>query len=252
MTEPARKKSDLGVRTASAIAMLGLTAAAWVGGIELWRAFVIIVGVVCYGEFARLVIKAFAPALIRAIFLLFGALYVGLPVANLADQPISVLYHGTIPDGGKLIALAMLLAVLGIVVCTDIGAYFAGKIIGGPKIAPSISPSKTWAGLAGGMLAAGLWGLFALSLPQLLVDEGGPPLSRYGLAAFASGAALAVFAQAGDFGESWLKRKAGVKDSSNLIPGHGGVLDRIDGLLPVLWVYAIAGDWLIVQDWLAI
>ncbi|HEX5184443.1 MAG TPA: phosphatidate cytidylyltransferase [Allosphingosinicella sp.] len=105
---------------------------------------------------------------------------------------------------------------------TDICAYFAGRGIGGPKLAPSISPNKTWAGLIGGMAGALIvGGLFAwavdLEMPFLYL-----------------GALMAVLAQLGDLYESWVKRRAGAKDSSSLIPGHGGVLDRLDGLLPVI------------------
>jgi phosphatidate cytidylyltransferase len=104
---------------------------------------------------------------------------------------------------------------------TDIFAYFAGRAIGGPKLAPKVSPNKTWAGLAGGVIGAGLagWGvsaLFDLGLPFQWI-----------------GAPMAVVAQAGDLYESWVKRRAGVKDSGTLLPGHGGVLDRLDGLMPV-------------------
>lgn len=106
---------------------------------------------------------------------------------------------------------------------TDIGAYAAGRTIGGPKLAPRISPNKTWAGLAGGVMAAALCGwlvasldIFALGAPFLWL--GGP---------------MAIAAQLGDLYESWEKRRAGVKDSGALLPGHGGVLDRVDGLLPV-------------------
>jgi phosphatidate cytidylyltransferase len=104
---------------------------------------------------------------------------------------------------------------------TDIFAYFAGRAIGGPKLAPGISPNKTWAGLAGGVVGAGFagWGiawLFDLGFPFQWI-----------------GAPMAVVAQAGDLYESWVKRRAGVKDSGTLLPGHGGVLDRLDGLLPV-------------------
>jgi phosphatidate cytidylyltransferase len=104
---------------------------------------------------------------------------------------------------------------------TDIFAYFAGRAIGGPKLAPRISPNKTWAGLAGGMAGAGLagWGiawLFDLGFPFLWI-----------------GVPMAAAAQAGDLYESWVKRRAGVKDSGTLLPGHGGVLDRLDGLLAV-------------------
>jgi phosphatidate cytidylyltransferase len=104
---------------------------------------------------------------------------------------------------------------------TDIFAYFAGRAIGGPKLAPRISPNKTWAGLAGGVVGAGLagWGI------AWLFDLG-PPFQWIG-------APMAVLAQAGDLYESWMKRRAGVKDSGTLLPGHGGLLDRLDGLLPV-------------------
>jgi phosphatidate cytidylyltransferase len=110
---------------------------------------------------------------------------------------------------------------LAITWATDIFAYFAGRSIGGPKLAPRISPNKTWAGLAGGALGAGATGYviaFGLGLPGLFLY---------------TGAAMGLIAQAGDLYESWIKRKAGVKDSGSLLPGHGGVLDRLDGLLPV-------------------
>jgi len=96
--------------------------------------------------------------------------------------------------------------------------YFAGRSIGGPKLAPRISPSKTWAGLAGGVLAA-------LILGFLLHRFGGLPIQL----AAASGV-LAVAAQLGDLLESHMKRRAGVKDSGTLLPGHGGVMDRLDGV----------------------
>jgi phosphatidate cytidylyltransferase len=104
---------------------------------------------------------------------------------------------------------------------TDIFAYFAGRAIGGPKLAPKISPNKTWAGLIGGMVGASFCGwatawYFHLGSPFLWI-----------------GATMGLLAQLGDLYESWEKRRAGVKDSSNLIPGHGGVLDRLDGLLVV-------------------
>jgi phosphatidate cytidylyltransferase len=105
---------------------------------------------------------------------------------------------------------------------TDICAYFAGRGIGGPKLAPRISPNKTWAGLGGGALGA----LAVGAIAAYAFDLETPFLYLGGL--------MAVLAQAGDLYESWVKRRAGAKDSSNLIPGHGGVLDRLDGLLPVI------------------
>jgi phosphatidate cytidylyltransferase len=105
---------------------------------------------------------------------------------------------------------------------TDIFAYFAGRSIGGPKLAPRISPSKTWAGLIGGVAGAGLLGW----LIAIWLDLEAPfPYV---------GALMGLFAQAGDLFESWLKRRAGVKDSGTLLPGHGGALDRLDGYLPVV------------------
>jgi len=110
----------------------------------------------------------------------------------------------------------------------DIGAYFAGRGIGGPRLAPAISPNKTWAGLIGGMAAAavfgGLWA-WLLELPSILIWLTLP---------------FALGAQVGDLFESWLKRRAGVKDSGNWLPGHGGALDRLDGLVVVAVLTAAA------------
>lgn len=110
---------------------------------------------------------------------------------------------------------------LALVWATDIGAYFAGRAIGGPKLMPRVSPNKTWAGLIGGMVAALLAGL-------AFHHWGALPL---GLAL--ASPVLALVAQGGDLYESALKRRAGVKDSGTILPGHGGVLDRLDGLVPV-------------------
>jgi phosphatidate cytidylyltransferase len=124
-------------------------------------------------------------------------------------------------------ALPVLFIVL-VVCATDIGAYFAGRRIGGPKLAPAISPAKTWAGLAGGMLAAALIALISCSFT---------PYPATAVTAFFLGAFLAAIAQGGDLFESWIKRQADVKDSGTLIPGHGGLLDRIDGLVFAIPVY---------------
>ena len=121
-----------------------------------------------------------------------------------------------------------------IVWATDIGAFFAGRAIGGPKLAPSISPNKTIAGLVGGVVSAGLlsyaWAT-ATSLPFQLVWLAIP---------------FAVMAQVGDLFESGLKRRAGLKDSGTWLPGHGGLLDRLDGLVPVAVLTAalMASSWL--------
>ncbi len=113
----------------------------------------------------------------------------------------------------------------------DTGAFFIGRLIGGPKLAPTISPNKTWSGLAGGALAACAAGAaFALWLGRTSV----PILAGLSVV-------LALIAQGGDLGELFIKRFFGVKNSSGLIPGHGGVLDRLDGL-----VFAAMGAGLIV------
>ncbi len=246
-----QKKSDLGVRTASAIVMLLLVFAAWLGGAKIWSYFVCIVGLVCFWEFGRLVLRAFPKIWQRILGITFAAIYVSVPVREIADRPFSVLYHGDVPNGGVLVGAGLLIALIGVVIATDVGAYFSGRMIGGPKIAPKISPSKTWAGLLGGMICASLWSLYAVSLPRRLLGDTATVVqitSDYWLSALVSGAVLAIVAQAGDFFESWLKRRAGVKDSSRLIPGHGGVFDRIDGLLAVALISAITGNWLIFGE----
>lgn len=129
-----------------------------------------------------------------------------------------------IPEGRETV-----LWLMGIVWATDTGAYFAGRAIGGPRLAPKISPNKTWAGLIGGMLSAA--GIAAL-IGSFVGGASLGPLA-------ALGAGLAVVAQTGDLAESALKRHAGVKDSGRLIPGHGGILDRVDGLMPVAAVLVL-------------
>ncbi len=154
----------------------------------------------------------------QALWLAGGTLYIGLGV-------LSFLWLRSIPDQGRTVIFWL----LAVVWAVDIGAYFAGRGIGGPKLAPAISPNKTWAGLIGGAFCAALVsGIAAAWLQQPVVWM------------VLVGAGLAVVAQAGDFLESWCKRRFGVKDSSNIIPGHGGILDRVDGLLaalPLVFVY---------------
>lgn len=117
--------------------------------------------------------------------------------------------------------LSLLLWVFIVTWSTDIGAYFAGRAIGGPKLAPGISPNKTWAGLIGGVavatLAGGAWA-WTTDLPRATLVLA--PL-------------FAIGAQMGDLFESALKRRAGIKDSGTWLPGHGGALDRLDGLVVV-------------------
>jgi phosphatidate cytidylyltransferase len=255
---------DLGQRIASGAALaLVVLAALWAGGL-LFAIVVGTVGVVVTWEWGRVVRSAGVDAILiiqaaaviagallaawglaglglivvlvaaiisallafgqRGHMAAFGALYAGLPAVALVW-----LHRGD--NAGVLAVLFILLAVW----ATDTGAYFAGRLIGGPKLIPMVSPNKTWSGLAGGILAGGLVGVgFALARAELSLG--------YMLVA---GALLGVVSQAGDLLESALKREYGVKDASTLIPGHGGFMDRIDGLVAAVIasaIFAIAVD----------
>lgn len=246
--EPPRRRSDLGVRTLSAAVMLAVAGiAVWAGG-AVWIAFVCAIAVGVLWEWVRLSRVTTTDPAIRAAWNFAGMLYVGTGAAMLL-----FLRHPSF-------TLAPLLTVLATVIAVDVGAYFTGRTLRGPRIAPSISPSKTWSGLMGGVLGATL----ALFCAARLWQEGAIWLTVQGFAAdrascfdtapcwyltaravplFASclmsGILVAVCAQGGDFFESWMKRRAGVKDSGNLIPGHGGFFDRADGLLAVLFLLAL-------------
>ena len=203
--------TDLPVRALSAFVMLIVAAGAvWLGG-AWFDGFVLVLAIAALAEFARLVWRAHANTAWRLTGSAFGLFYIGLAAGTLIELPLDVV-----------------VGIIAIVIATDTGAYFSGRTIGGPKIAPRISPSKTWAGLLGGMTAASL-----VSFGFFYSNVGDRAFSWTGFTALLTGALLAVVAQAGDFLESWLKRRADMKDSSQLIPGHGGVLDRIDGLIPV-------------------
>ncbi|MFC5583509.1 phosphatidate cytidylyltransferase [Nitratireductor kimnyeongensis] len=146
-----------------------------------------------------------------------------------AATPTLALVHLRVDDTSGLLAILFLFAV---VWTTDIMAYFTGRTFGGAKLAPSISPGKTWSGAVGGTVFAVLAG-GAFTLHENAVHS----VETIALIAFI----LAVVSQVGDLFESALKRKNGVKDSSNLIPGHGGVMDRVDGLLAAaLALYVLA------------
>lgn len=143
--------------------------------------------------------------------------------AGLLYVPGCLLFALSVPMAGVITVLAVVMA-------TDTGAYYAGHMLGGPKIWPRVSPKKTWAGSLGGLAAA----LAASLICALWL--GGPGLGAW----LVLGVCLSLVSQMGDFIESGLKRACGVKDSGAILPGHGGLLDRIDGLLPALLAYALA------------
>ena len=226
-----KPRSDLGIRTLSSVAMMSVAIMAiWLGGYA-FMGLVIAIGLGVLFEFAKLVFGFAYSLLAKILWLLGGAIYVGLACFSL------ILF--STPVFGMTPAIMLISAVIG----TDIGAYFAGRSIGGPKIAPRISPSKTWSGLLGGMIGAGLMmviiqaGIYAFRDGE--AGDGDVYLAYGWFGLMLTGAALAVVAQMGDFFESWMKRRAGVKDSGRLIPGHGGLFDRTDGLIAVAFAAGV-------------
>lgn len=139
-----------------------------------------------------------------------GIVYAGLSAISLSEI-----------RGDDAVGFAAMLFVFAVVWSTDILAYFVGRAIGGPKLAPRISPGKTWSGAIGGAFF-GVVGGSAVALSFFQTVE---------IWVIAVALTLSVFSQSGDLFESFVKRRFGVKDSSHLIPGHGGVMDRVDGLV---------------------
>ncbi len=125
------------------------------------------------------------------------------------------------------IGLFLIVWTFAVVWCTDIAAYFTGRTLGGPKLMPSVSPKKTWSGALGGAAAGTAGGIAVWYLSPPAAGLGFGPVLAISLAA-------SIFSQAGDLFESAVKRRFGTKDSSRLIPGHGGFLDRLDGYWAVL------------------
>ena len=187
------------------------------------------------------IVAYFDAETLRPNWIAFGALGgLGLLIALLSLRPAlgwGLLYVG-IPSFAMLslswVWTVLVFWVFIVTWATDILAYFAGRAVGGPKLAPRISPNKTWAGLIGGAAGAALLGWLAaiwFEMEPIFHWLGGP---------------LGVIAQLGDLYESWVKRRAGVKDSGTILPGHGGVLDRLDGLLAAalaLTLLLMAGFW---------
>ena len=234
--QPAKGTSDLAVRFVSAVGMIGaVVIALWLGG-WFWIGFVILLAGLVLWEW-NLLARGFCKSPVaEVVWQFFGAIYVG--AAALAMIAVRNGWGFILGEGASAgyDAWAVLFAFIAPIVAVDVGAYFFGRLIGGPKIAPSISPSKTWAGFVGGALCA------AVVAVVVETTDFGPAAAMAGfsigslLGAVVAGIIIAVIAQGGDFFESWMKRRAGVKDSSNLIPGHGGVFDRLDGFIAVFFV----------------
>lgn len=241
--------SGLGIRAlASVVLAPAVLAAVWAGG-WFFAAMTIAGATIIYHEWRGMALAAsnsfetlavgllmvalgyFAQADVKhALFILAGLLVIGLPAALVWNKRWR--FAGIIYAGAPLVALvalrtdpeyglAALFWLFAMVWGTDIFAYFTGRLVGGPKIWPRISPKKTWAGLIGGVCAAAIAGAGAAHVMGTTSPV---------VLALVS-AALAIVAQAGDFLESAVKRHFHVKDSGTLIPGHGGLMDRVDGLV---------------------
>ncbi len=196
LAERGTRWADLRLRMASAAVLAPLVLlCAWHGG---WPFLILLAAALAglaweWGSMCRW----------RAVPLALGLLYAVIAMASLAVLR-------------SLFGAMGVFFILAVVWCSDIGAYGAGRFVGGRRLAPSISPGKTWSGAAGGLLAAMAGGMLTagINVSVMLVA-----------------ALLGVASQLGDLGESALKRRYGVKDSGRLIPGHGGMLDRLDGLM---------------------
>lgn len=206
--------NELAVRIVSGVIMIGIALAAALQGGDFFALLVAAAATAMFWEWWMLT-RSWGPRWTVA-----GFVYALLPA-------IALLWiRERFPDAADPNP-NLLLWVFTVTWATDIGAYAVGRAIGRNKLAPSISPGKTIEGLFGGIVAAGLasaaWSVYA-GLPELLLMLA--PL-------------FAVAAQMGDLFESWIKRRAGVKDSGHLLPGHGGLLDRLDGLVPVAVLTAL-------------
>lgn len=150
-------------------------------------------------------------------WLVAGLVYIGFAMAYL-----------TMLRSNELLGFPMVLWLVLVVIAADVGAYFAGRLIGGRKLWPAVSPGKTWSGAIGGLAAALMVGLvFGLIHGWALLRLTGLSL------------AVAIASQLGDLLESAVKRHFGVKDASRLIPGHGGLMDRLDGVMGAIWLFAL-------------
>lgn len=242
MTAPARFQ-DLAVRMASGVVLAGVGAVAlWAGGVWLLAFAALSVGIMTWEVAAMtaphrqaeaLALAALAGGLLVAIVLRHDPVWVALllvPAVIGTLRPrrdrkgyfaiavtVMLAAYGMVAFRDAM-GLAFVLWIVGVVAAVDLLGYFGGRLIGGPKFWPRVSPKKTWSGTIAGWAGAAVVGAgFAAAglAPGWVI-----PFS----------ALMGFAAQMGDIGESAVKRRAGVKDASNLIPGHGGLMDRFDGL----------------------
>jgi phosphatidate cytidylyltransferase len=246
--------SELVTRINSALVLVALTLALTYASTQTFAALILLATTLMSWEWGRVVrgggvdsIFALQTAAIiaagyitlknhqlAAVLIIIGATWLAFRLhkrLNLASDPwwtAAGVYYAGLP-AVALIAIRQdpeygfhaILYLFLVVWSADTGAFFVGRLLGGPKLAPKISPNKTWSGFIGGALSAcGAGVLFALWFGHTSI----PTIAALSIV-------LAVISQGGDLGESFLKRVFGVKDSSGLIPGHGGVLDRLDGLV---------------------
>jgi phosphatidate cytidylyltransferase len=202
--------SDLATRTTTGILLVSIALLASVQGGMVFAIFVAAIATLMFYEWTRLV-KGWGAA-----WYVGGIVYALLPALAL------LWVRERDAHGLELLVWAFITTW-----STDIGAYFAGRHFGRRKLAPAISPNKTVEGLIGGAVAATLFaGLWTW-------------LNGLGAALYLCAPLFAAIAQGGDLFESWIKRQAGVKDSGTWLPGHGGALDRLDGLAPVAVLTAL-------------
>jgi phosphatidate cytidylyltransferase len=250
---------NLLMRVAAALVLAPLAIAIAYAGGWLWAALVTLAAIGLYVEWLtivgaarekRVVGPGVAALAIAGLCLGSGRIDVALPVLAVGLAAVALLsphrqwtatgfvYAAAAELGSVLVRLdqasgfAALMLVLLVVWVTDIGGYFAGRGLGGPKLWPRVSPKKTWAGAIGGFAGSVV---VAAGFAALGIGKTGPLLLL--------GAVLSVASQLGDLFESAVKRQFGVKDSSHIIPGHGGLLDRLDGFVAAVVVAAIFGFW---------
>lgn len=249
------KKNNLLVRVISALVMLPIAIYIIIGGGIAFFILVSVLSVLILSEWNGIcenkpISALFFIQALCALLLLFqvssGSPYVALSFSSSLVSVVAVAYltkskitwgvlgflYAVIPslsfllinqNVGGLVVLWMMIVIWSM----DTGAYFAGKNIGGPKMSPKISPNKTWSGLIGGTLTAMIFGYYFV---QFMDIEGVVIFEDATILLLLSGF-FAILSQIGDLAESAVKRKFDVKDSGSIIPGHGGIMDRVDGIL---------------------